>query len=111
MKLHSRIRKLHRIATLIIGLQLVIWTATGFAFSWFDFARVRGAADRAPAPVVGEAPVSVAEAMAAAGGAAVSVELRSLLGRPTYVVTHADDSTVLVDATDGKVRPPVDEAQ
>jgi hypothetical protein len=55
--------------------------------------------------------VSIAEAVAAAGGAAVSVELRPLLGRPTYVVKHADDATVLVDAIDGKVRPPIDEAQ
>src|SRR5262245_51834538 len=107
MKVGTRIRTLHRIATLIIGAQLVMWTATGFAFSWFDFERVRGAGDRAPAPVLAatEARVSIAEAVAAGGGAAASVELRPLLGRPTYVIKHADGTTVLVDAADGKVRP------
>jgi len=109
----ARIRKLHRIATLIIGAQLVIWTVTGFAFSWFDFERVRGASDRAPAPelATAEAKVGIAEAVAAAGGRAVSVELRPLLGRATWLVKRADGSVARVDAADGKVLPPLDEAQ
>jgi cobalt/nickel transport system permease protein len=104
MKLQGRIRTLHRLATLIIGAQLVIWTATGFAFSWFDFARVRGTDDRAPAAPISLPQTSVADALVTAGGNATSAELKPLLGRPTWVVKRSDGKTVLIDGVDGKPR-------
>lgn len=111
-----RLRRLHRLATIVIGLQLLVWTATGVAFSWFDFAVVRGEADR-PAPSTlraGEARISVEEAIARAGAhAVVAVELRALGARAVYQLTLAGDGArpILVDAIDGRVRPPISAAE
>lgn len=114
MTVHARLRQIHRLATLVVGAQLLVWTLTGVAFSWFDFDAVRGRRDRAaPAPMVldglkievGEA---IARARASAGaGAVATVELRSLFGRPVWAVGLAGGKTVLVDGRDGAIRPPV----
>jgi hypothetical protein len=105
-------RRLHRAATLIVGAQLVIWTVTGFAFSWFDFDRVQGAGDRKPAAPLplGALTVGVERAVATAGGVVSAVELRNVLGRPVWAVTN-DKGTTLVDGIDGQVRPPIDAGQ
>src|SRR6476659_4052988 len=112
MTWRSQARRLHRAATLIVGAQLVIWTFTGFAFSWFDFDRLQGAGDRKPAdPLpVGALQIGVDRAIGAVTGKVSAVELRSLLGRPVWAVTH-DQGTTLVDGIDGQVRPPIDAAQ
>jgi hypothetical protein len=100
-------RRLHRIATLLVGVPLVVWTVTGFAFTWFDFAAVRGAGDRveaAPLAVAG-VRVSLAEAVARAGGTAKAVELRDVGGRPTWIVDGKR-----VDAEDGRLSGTLDAA-
>src|SRR4029077_14650360 len=81
-------RRLHLIATLLVGVPLVVWTVTGFAFTWFDFAAVRGAGDRVEASplAVGDVRVSLADAVARAGGTARTVELRDVGGRPAWIV-------------------------
>ena len=91
-------RRLHRIATLVVGIPLVVWTATGFAFTWFDFAAVRGAADRVePAPLTAaDVHVSLGDALARVGGSARAVELRSVAGHPTWIVDGKR-----IDAVDG----------
>ena len=101
-------RRLHRIATLVVGVPLVVWTVTGFAFTWFDFAAVRGAADRVEAAplAVADVRVPLAEAVARAGGAAArAVELRAVGGRPTWVIDGKR-----IDAVDGSVGAPLDGA-
>ncbi|MCU1278304.1 MAG: hypothetical protein JWM53_1850, partial [bacterium] len=62
-------RRLHRIATLVVGVPLVVWTMTGFAFTWFDFAAVRGADDRVQPPglAVRDVRVPLADAVARVG--------------------------------------------
>lgn len=40
-------RRLHFAAILVVGLQVLVWTGTGFAFTFFDFQDVRGAYERA----------------------------------------------------------------
>jgi PepSY-associated transmembrane protein/peptidase YpeB-like protein len=98
-------RRLHRIATLVVGLPLVVWTLTGFAFTWFDFAAVRGAADRVEPPPVSAADVHVplADAIARAGGAAHTIELRTIAGHPSWIVDGKR-----IDATDGALRAALD---
>jgi hypothetical protein len=94
-------------AALLVGVPLVVWTVTGFAFTWFDFAAVRGAGDRVEAaPLsVGEVRVSLADAVARAGGQARAVELRSVGGRPTWIVDGRR-----IDAVDGSAGAPLDGA-
>ena len=100
-------RRLHRIATLFVGVPLVVWTVTGFAFTWLDFTAVRGANDRVETPplAVGHVRVSLAEAVARAGGSARAVELRDVGGRATWIVDGRR-----VDAVDGSVGAPLDGA-
>jgi hypothetical protein len=106
-------RKLHRICTLLVGIQLVIWAGTGFAFSWFDFARVRGTADRSP-PVplpVEQVKLTPAEAATRAGLARViGVELRARAGAPAYLVKGESES-VIVDAVSGNRLDALSQAQ
>ena len=91
-------RRLHRIATIAVGIPLLVWTATGFAFTWFDFGSVRGGGDRAEPKSVraDDVRVGLAEALARVGGAAQAVELRLLAGRPTWILDGKR-----VDAVDG----------
>lgn len=98
-------RRLHRFATLVAGVPLVVWTVTGFAFTWFDLSEVRGAADRAPAPTLSAADVRVplGAALGRVGGAAHAVALRVIGGRPTWILDGRR-----VDAVDGTVGAPLD---
>lgn len=117
-------RKIHVIATAVVGVQLLVWTVTGLAFTLFDFGAVHGTKDRAPPLAVDLAAVRVGAEEAARvavsrrGGAGTSVSpaeavrsvtLETLSGRPTYVVLFVDDKNgVLVDATNGVVSSGVD---
>lgn len=100
-------RRLHRIATLVVGVPLVVWTVTGFAFTWFDFAAVRGAADRVDAPPlpVGDVRVSLAQAVARTGGSARSIALGAVEGRPVWIIDGHR-----IDAVDGECLPPLGES-
>src|SRR4051812_24142725 len=96
------VRKVHVVATAIIGLQLVVWALTGFGFTLFDFDEVHGERERERGAVEVLEPaalrVSVADAMSAARrrrgatGGIVDASLRSIAGRPTYAVTFAAEN-------------------
>src|SRR5690349_13568690 len=108
--MRASVRRLHVLSTAIVGAQLLVWTGTGFAFTLFDFAEVRGTDFRAPPPPLGLASVRVDPAGAARiasasrGAAAEAVLLGSLAGRPTYRVSFTGGvESVLVDGRDGAV--------
>jgi hypothetical protein len=98
-------RRVHRIATIVVGVPLLVWTATGFAFTWFDFTAVRGTGDRVtPAPLVAaDVRVPLGDALAKVGGAAKSIELRAVGGRPTWILDGKR-----IDAVDGTLGAPLD---
>jgi hypothetical protein len=102
------VRKLHRAATLVVGIQLLIWTATGFAFTWFDFARVRATGERAPAATLDASAVqvSIKDAIARAPGRVVGASLRARSGHPFWQVELEGRAPFLVDAVTGA---PLDE--
>jgi hypothetical protein len=107
----AALRKVHFAVTVLVGLPLVVWTVTGFAFTCFDFAEVRGTRDRAPAEDVGEAgldatnAVKRARALRGADARVVEVTIRALLGRPTYVIQLAEPyEPVIVDGLSGEAR-------
>jgi uncharacterized iron-regulated membrane protein len=94
--MRARLGRWHRLAAWIGGAQLLVWIGTGFAFSWFDFAAVRGTGDRAPPPAIEWHYVRVTPEAAAPG--AHTIVLRPLVDRAVYVV----DDERLIDAADGK---------
>jgi len=104
-------RPVHVTATAIIGVQLVAWALTGFAFTLFDFRAVRGTDDRASAVLLDPKLLPPLLAEERAGGmprdeltAVQSVHLKMLDGRAVYEVSLAGDrSERLVDVSDGRV--------
>jgi uncharacterized membrane protein YkoI len=104
-------KKIHVIATGIVGVQLVAWTMTGLAFTLFDFQVVRGVSDRAAKPSLDLASVRLDQQEAAAVARSArpgvdrvaSMRLDTLDGRAVYEVTFADGrGEVIVDAVDGR---------
>lgn len=105
-------KKIHVLATGMVGVQLVAWTVTGLAFTLFDFTVVRGDGDRAKAVELDVASVKVgpAEAVAVAsalrpGGHVQAVRLKTLDHRVVYEVAFdgsAGPRAVLVGASDGR---------
>lgn len=98
--------RLHVLATAIVGVQLLAWAVTGFAFTLFDFRAVRGSDDRGTTPTLSLATVRLAPAdvvaRAARPAAIESMRLRSLAGRPVYHLAFASGDEVLIDAEDGR---------
>lgn len=113
------IRKTHRILGLIVGLQLLLWTASGLYFSWNDIEKVRGEHFTAEPGVLHpgyDVYISPADAVAAViretGGidSVSQITLRPLLGEPVYEIEYragGGTSFTLVDAVDGQLRSPV----
>jgi len=98
----SYTRKIHFTATAILGVQLVAWALTGFAFTLFDFRVVRGTDDRAPEVALDFASVRLRPGEIATDAHDVrSVRLKMLDARPVYEVVTAAGEPHLVDATDG----------
>ncbi len=103
-------RRVHFLVTVLIGLPLVVWTVTGFAFTCFDFQSVRGARDRAPPEELDAANLEFAGAIARArgrrpGGHIAQVHARPMLGHTVYEVEFAPpDDPVLVDGPSGEAR-------
>ena len=95
--------RLHRWATTVVGIQLLAWAATGFAFTLFDFRAVHGTDDRAASPVVSMASVRVSPAEVAKSGEVESIKLSAQLGRPVYYVTFKGGREALIDADNGNV--------
>ena len=108
-------RRVHVVATAIVGAQLVVWTSTGLAFTLFDFSVVHGDADRAREPALTLPPELVpldhaldramerARTAPPARDGVRALELTMLDGRPTYVASFASGPEVLVDAATGDI--------
>ncbi|WP_394845579.1 PepSY domain-containing protein [Pendulispora brunnea] len=95
----SYTRKLHFTVTAIVGVQLVAWALTGFAFTLFDFRVVRGTDDRAPVAALDWASVRLRPGEIVSD--AQSVRLKMLDARPVYEVVPMEGEPRLVDAADG----------
>ncbi|HXW10412.1 MAG TPA: hypothetical protein VD737_07345 [Steroidobacteraceae bacterium] len=102
-----RLRKLHRWVALVVGLQVVVWTASGFAFAWLDHHDVTGEAlAAAPAPRSLPADVTVLDParlpIAQATTTVASLELRDLDGTWVYRIETVDGRVSLLRASDGE---------
>ncbi|WP_133500031.1 2Fe-2S iron-sulfur cluster binding domain-containing protein [Cognatilysobacter terrigena] len=95
--------RVHRWLGLVIGLQVVLWLASGLTMSLLDPAAVEGAATRAPAPATRTWPQGTrtpGEILAAHGRSAERIESAWLLDTPVWRVSHGETS-VLRDAYTG----------
>lgn len=109
-------RKIHRWLSVVIGIQLLLWTLSGLIFSWNPIDRVRGShlvrpsqpADLAKQKVLGIQEI-LRNVRLEHERPVVRVELRSLLGDPVYEVTLGGEGTqhVLMDANSGKQISPI----
>lgn len=99
------LRKLHKWVGLVVGVQFLLWLASGLVMSLFDHHAVMGEARRAPAPAERFWPLNGLQApsgvLAAAGRPAALLETGWLGARPVYKLSHEGNGW-LVDAATGK---------
>lgn len=105
------IRRLHLWAGVLLGVQVTLWMLSGVVMSWYHLDLVRGERTMFDAPP----PELAAQSYASPGGViaqsegALSVELRSFLGRPVYEVESVG-GRALFDAQTGEKLSPIEEA-
>jgi uncharacterized iron-regulated membrane protein len=108
------VASIHTWLGLIVGLQLVIWTATGLFFASFHIVDVRGEKLVHPPAHAGKIDVSRVKLSTTDALAAVAEEqpaqvtLKPLAGDPVYEI-RADIGTFLVSAETGAVLSPLSE--
>lgn len=112
-KLHLLASRAHKWLAIIVGVQLLLWFASGALMSFLPIERVHGdhLVDRAAAAPL-PASITLADPSAYLRSAAQpvqSVTIRMLNGRPVAELTSGD-SVRLVDAVTGNVLPSVDAA-
>ena len=99
------LRKLHKWVGLLVGVQFLLWLASGLVMSVFDHHAVSGAARRAPAPTERLWPLEGLQApsavLAAAGRQADLLETGWLGARPVYKLS-LEGKGWLVDAASGR---------
>ena len=105
---------IHRWLGLIVGVQLLLWSAGGFVFATHDIEWVRGSEGRStpevPSLSFETGALSPAQAAQATGLDAVEeLRLRTVLDQQIYEV-RADAQTWLIDATSGAVISPISES-
>lgn len=108
------IRRGHRWLGVFIGIQLLLWSASGVFFAWTDLDEVHGDPNRAtPDPVtVGHDWVSLSrvELPNQPPGRPLSLDDLSLVrisDRVFYRLVTEDGGVSLADATTGELRPPL----
>ena len=98
--------KIHKWLALLMAVQILLWFASGLFFAWFPIERVRSEhakAEQAAQPVpLDEAAAGLARLRGAGVGAAETVEVRRLLGRPVALVGAAEGSPVLYDLAEAR---------
>ena len=113
-RLHQFASKTHKSLAIIIGIQLLLWFASGTVMSFLPIDKVHGdhLVDRtivAPIPA-GMSLASPAALTKSAGAPVTSLTYRMLLGRPIVELTTAKGIR-LADATTGAMMPPATAAQ
>jgi len=115
------LRKIHRYLGLFVGVQLLLWTASGLFFSLNSIAKVRGETEaseasplRLTSPPASPAPALAELAERQPGIEVRSVTLRPHLGEGIYEIAYDDGHRgrwALADARTGRLRSPLTEAE
>lgn len=106
--------RIHKWLALIVGIQIILWVAGGFGMSLLPIEKVRGEHNMAavePAALPVDGLITPQAAARSAGIEAVqSVTLNAWMDRAVYRITPLAGAIVMVDATEGAVLSPIDEA-
>ena len=105
-----RFSRLHKLIGLVIGLQVLFWTASGVFFTLFPIETIRGDPWR-PAITHGnldemQTEVSAAQALTGIDAPVQSLTLKPFLNMPVWVI-ETSSGRQMVDATTGAVRSPL----
>lgn len=107
--------RIHKWAGLVIGLQIVLWFASGFFMSFFSIDKVHGdhMATKHVAPIMTEHVISLEQALALypsnADQKIHGIHLRSALGAPVWEI-NGSAGVVQIDALRGTIWQGIDEA-
>lgn len=111
MSLKGLVQRIHLWAGLFLGIQVLLWMASGVVMSWFPIELVRGETATFSAPLIeldAQTYASPGGAIAQAEGA-TSLELKRFLGKPVYVASNADGALAMFDASTGEKLTPLKE--
>ncbi|MCK0161612.1 hypothetical protein [Allomuricauda sp. F6463D] len=102
-----KIRKVHRYLGLFLGLQFILWTASGLYFSWTNLDEIHGDhfknieyEPKAFSGLVGLQELEVPKEISA-------INLKDIAGKPYYWINE----THLVDARNGKLKKGISEEE
>lgn len=107
------VQRIHLWTGLLLGVQVLLWMASGLVMSWFPIELVRGETNA----FVSEPLALEAQAYASPGGiiaqaeGATTVELRRFMGRPVYLARWHSGAAAMFDASNGDKITPLKEAQ
>ena len=110
-KFHRFIGKAHKWIGLILGLQILAWTAGGMVMTWLPIEKVRGEhkiAKHEPVPVAAQSAFLTVEALSTLAGQGVQkLSIEMLLDEPVAKLTLADDSHMIRHAVTGALISPI----
>ncbi|MBN8500671.1 MAG: PepSY domain-containing protein [Sphingomonadales bacterium] len=113
-RLHLGASKVHKWLSLIIGIQLLLWFASGALMSFLPIDKVRGEhlvdRDKVEAIPAASAMIAPDRILSNANGPVESMTWRMLNGKIIAEVTTPNGLT-LFDAATGEALPPIDAAQ
>lgn len=110
MSFKALVQRIHLWAGLILGVQLVLWMASGVIMSWFPIELVRGEQSAFSAPEQPLLPVTYASpgGIIVQAEGATSLELKRFLGQAVYV-TRGEGAEAVFDAATGEKLTPLSE--
>jgi len=105
--------RIHKWLALIIGLQIVIWMASGLVMSTLPIERVRAehTIPAAAPPIEAGGLLPFEAVIEAAGGSVRTATLRRWTDRVVFHVVRPDDSQALIDAHTGAILTPIGREQ
>lgn len=108
MRLRGTLRRWHVWLGWIVGLPLLLWTATGLFMATFPIERVRGEHLIGEPPALSLAAPPVVPAVGARPLASISLEPRS--GGARWIIRYKDGGARLADPATGRLLPPLSPA-
>ena len=111
-----RIRRFHRYLSIVVGLQLLLWSASGAFFAWSNIHKVRGEHLMAEPPALSLAIAEIIspgelELPPAIRDDVKQVILHPRIGTWAYEVSTSRDESLMFDATTGERLAPISKSQ